>query len=128
MIHPSTPDTTEAELEKLIGKRCTTKDTDDFPELRDDDPARCFVCKTWEAIDRHRQAAVEDLEIQHTKELEECIEFTRNELLDELERELPKDKVFPGGLDNGLSGQMHGFNVAVAQVKQLLAEKRKAKQ
>jgi hypothetical protein len=46
----------EEEVEKYFtkkyGKRCKTKDIDDFPEIKDDkDSNRCFVCEIWETVD-----------------------------------------------------------------------------
>lgn len=39
-------------ITKGWGKRCETKDTDDFPEMKDDPLAnRCATCEMWEHYD-----------------------------------------------------------------------------
>lgn len=47
-------------LEKLL-PRCKTKDTHDFPDLKDGE--RCHSCELWEAIDQYAdERVVEELE------------------------------------------------------------------
>lgn len=41
-------------------------------------------------------------------------EAQREALIAEIEAKAPKDKIFKGGLDNGMSDQIHGYNVANA--------------
>jgi hypothetical protein len=48
------------------------------------------------------------------------IQSDRQSFISELERELPKQQVFKGGLDNGMSDQMHGYNVCLSEVIALL--------
>lgn len=49
------------DLEKLIGKRCKTKDTHDFPDLAHDE--RCGACEMWEAVDKEiNSARIDELE------------------------------------------------------------------
>jgi hypothetical protein len=43
-----------------------------------------------------------------------------NTVLDRVEKVLPQNKLFPAGLDNGMSDQMHGYNVAINQMRQAL--------
>lgn len=38
-------------ITELVGKRCTTKDIDDFPDEHLKDQERCFVCSAWEQFD-----------------------------------------------------------------------------
>ena len=45
-LAPIEPD----ELEHLIGPRCKTKDTEDFPDLGE---SHCFTCRAWDAIDAY---------------------------------------------------------------------------
>lgn len=49
-------------------------------------------------------------------------------LLGALLAEGPEDKIFKGGLDNGMSDQMHGFNVANAQWRELIQAKQEEEQ
>lgn len=41
----------EKHLEHFIGRRCKTKDTDDFPDLKED--GRCLTCMIYELIDQN---------------------------------------------------------------------------
>lgn len=41
--------TSSSEITELIGKRCKTRDLDDFPDLKEDE--RCWQCRMWDAID-----------------------------------------------------------------------------
>lgn len=70
---PSNDTTGLERLEKLL-PRCPTKDTDDFPEIKehlDDDPkAGCYNCRLWEAIDTHTQAEVERARIDELEMLQ----------------------------------------------------------
>jgi hypothetical protein len=50
-MNPNSETAGEA-IEELIGKRCATKDTHDFPDLKDNE--RCFTCALWDAIDQHK--------------------------------------------------------------------------
>lgn len=36
---------------KTFGKRCTTTDLEDFPELKDAGGGRCFTCVAYEKLD-----------------------------------------------------------------------------
>lgn len=41
-------------IEHHYGRRCKTKDTHDFPELKDDPLAnRCPICEAWDGFDRY---------------------------------------------------------------------------
>lgn len=43
-------------IEADWGPRCETKDTDDFPELKDDIKGRCPVCVVYERFDKFWEA------------------------------------------------------------------------
>lgn len=45
-------DRLDKQFTKTFGKRCKTKDYDDFPELKGDEESRCFSCRSWEIWDK----------------------------------------------------------------------------
>lgn len=45
-------DKLDKQFSKTFGKRCKTKDYEDFPELKGDEKSRCFSCLSWEKWDR----------------------------------------------------------------------------
>lgn len=54
-------------LVEMVGEPCKTKDTEDFPELKDGN-GRCLNCRVWEAYASHqaaieREARLDELEI-----------------------------------------------------------------
>lgn len=53
-----------SKLEKLL-PRCKTKDTHDFPDLKDGE--RCSSCELWEAIDQYADEARID-ELKRTRQ------------------------------------------------------------
>ncbi len=48
-------DAVRAFVEQGWGPRCETKDTEDFPELKDHPDGRCPACEMWEAYDDFKQ-------------------------------------------------------------------------
>lgn len=60
----------ESSLEKLLiehfGKRCKTKDTDDFPDLKGKKKGRCLTCEVWEAFDNNdRNTRLDELKTMY---------------------------------------------------------------
>ena len=49
----TTTDTTAIQeaITEHLGQRCSTKDTDDFPELLGKKVGRCPACRAWEQFD-----------------------------------------------------------------------------
>ncbi len=43
---------TKKYITKNYGKRCETKDTEDFPDLKKDE--RCLCCLMWERYDKQK--------------------------------------------------------------------------
>lgn len=55
-------------IEDGWGKRCDTKDTDDFSELKDSDPqGRCACCEMWEVYDDY-MTKKENMNKEHYRE------------------------------------------------------------
>lgn len=89
-------------------------------EIKDVDVKKLFLKRRYYYEDGSLNYDAVASAIQHAYEA--LLTTSQLALIDKFEGIIGEDKVFKGGLDNGMSNQIHGYNVAKYELRQALTD------